>query len=321
IITYDTEYYDAESSIYSATSLSMENASSNIYGSGKGTDNYTDVGVYRMTITGTGNFTGTVPTQYEIVADAKNLKKVRVTGFVSKVPYSSDDDAMLQNELVLNDGETTLEEGNAYILKYSNSDAIGKATLEIFGTGQYIGHIKKTYQITGTALSKAKILGLEKSLPFTGKAVSQKNISLRLVNKGQSDTVLTSGKDYTVSYKNNIKAGTATVIFTGKGYYFGTVKKSFKITPIDIAADSKKKYPNVVVSTEDSAVIQKGGAKPAVTVTYRGLILKEGVDYKLSYKNNTKPGTADSGAKAPSVTVNFKGNYKGTITKQFTAVN
>ena len=38
------------------------------------------------------------------------------------------------------------------------------------------------------------------------------------------------GTDYTVSYKNNINVGTASVIITGKGGYIGSITKTFKIT-------------------------------------------------------------------------------------------
>ena len=43
------------------------------------------------------------------------------------------------------------------------------------------------------------------------------------------NTVLTKNKDYTISYKNNVNAGTATITITGKGNYTGTVEKTFKI--------------------------------------------------------------------------------------------
>lgn len=42
---------------------------------------------------------------------------------------------------------------------------------------------------------------------------------------------LTKDTDYTVSYKNNVKVGTASVIITGKGAYTGSVTLTFKILP------------------------------------------------------------------------------------------
>ena len=42
---------------------------------------------------------------------------------------------------------------------------------------------------------------------------------------------LVKGTDYTVTYKNNKAIGTATVTIKGKGNYYGTLKKTFKIVP------------------------------------------------------------------------------------------
>lgn len=46
---------------------------------------------------------------------------------------------------------------------------------------------------------------------------------------------LTTGTDYTVSYSDNINAGTATVIVTGKGNYTGTAAGTFEIKKATIA--------------------------------------------------------------------------------------
>ena len=46
---------------------------------------------------------------------------------------------------------------------------------------------------------------------------------------------LTEGTDYDVTYRDNINAGTATVIVTFKGDYTGTLEKNFtiiKATPV-----------------------------------------------------------------------------------------
>ena len=58
---------------------------------------------------------------------------------------------------------------------------------------------------------------------YTAKEVKQ---SLHVTLGG---TKLTEGKDYTVSYENNVKVGTASVIITGIGSYTDSVKKNFSI--------------------------------------------------------------------------------------------
>ena len=46
-----------------------------------------------------------------------------------------------------------------------------------------------------------------------------------------NDTLLVAGKDYTVSYINNKKVGTATVIVNGIVQYTGSISKTFTINP------------------------------------------------------------------------------------------
>ena len=61
--------------------------------------------------------------------------------------------------------------------------------------------------------------------PYTGKAIKPS------VTVKDGDKKLVKGTDYTVSYKNNTKIGTATVIVTGKGKYSGTKELTFNIVP------------------------------------------------------------------------------------------
>lgn len=72
--------------------------------------------------------------------------------------------------------------------------------------------------------AKITVSGIE-NMNYTGKALEQS----KLVVKSGSKT-LTSGKDYTLTYSNNIKVGTAAISITGKGNYKGTIKKTFEIT-------------------------------------------------------------------------------------------
>lgn len=43
--------------------------------------------------------------------------------------------------------------------------------------------------------------------------------------------ILLQGRDYTISFKNNVKVGSAQVIVKGKGNYSGKLKGSFDIKP------------------------------------------------------------------------------------------
>lgn len=138
----------------------------------------------------------------------------------------------------------------------------------------------------------------EYSYTYTGKACEP------VVEFIVDGVVLKKDIDYTVSYKNNIDVGTATVIVTGKGNYLGTASCEYTITKASI---SKAK---VTLST--TSYNYNGKKKtPKVTVKFGNKTLKSGTDYTVTYQNNKNIGTA-------TVTIKGKGNYTGTITEKFT---
>ncbi len=115
---------------------------------------------------------------------------------------------------------------------------------------------------------------------------------------------LTVGKDYKLTYGNNLNVGSAYVQITGMGYYEGSFKKTFKIIPKDISTAQATVFPN--------SFTYKGRAiVPTTAITIEGVSLVKDKDYTVTFKNNTNVGTAQ---------VIFKGigNYKGTIKSSFT---
>ncbi|MBR3737820.1 MAG: leucine-rich repeat protein, partial [Eubacterium sp.] len=75
-----------------------------------------------------------------------------------------------------------------------------------------------------TSIAGASVTGV-KTKTFSGKEQSQ-SVTVKLNGK-----TLKKGTDYTLSYKNNKKVGTATVTVKGIGIFSGSVKKTFKINP------------------------------------------------------------------------------------------
>ena len=63
------------------------------------------------------------------------------------------------------------------------------------------------------------------SQKYTGDKVTLEDLQVFDVNGP-----LEEERDYTVSYKNNTKVGTATVVIKGIGNYRGSISKEFKIT-------------------------------------------------------------------------------------------
>ena len=104
-------------------------------------------------------------------------------------------------------GDRTLVSGTDYSVAYANNTKAGTATVTITGKGNYTGTKSATFKISPAAISGAAISGLA-AKTYTGKALTQTPV----VKIGSA--TLKTGTDYTVSYKNNVNAGTATVTIT-----------------------------------------------------------------------------------------------------------
>ncbi len=119
------------------------------------------------------------------------------------------------------------------------------------------------------------------------------------------NNILSKGEDYTViEYRNNVNAGTATVVLEGKGRFSGRIEKQFQITQRPISW--------CYCYLDNDNYKYDGTAKqPKLTVVDASKTLTENVDYTLSYSNNVNPGTA-------TVTITGIGNYNGTTSKTFT---
>ena len=194
------------------------------------------------------------------------------------------------------------EEDGRYVCDFSlvfQGTGVGTAYLEIgvyVGNAEYDKHTITFHVINDPSVKPApvnisKCAVTVKDQTYTGKALKP------VVTVKYGKTKLVKGTDYTVSYKNNKEAGTATVTLTGKGDYTGTRKVTFTIKPA--------KLSKCTFSALKDAVYSGAAKKPAVTVKFGATKLKKGTDYTVAYKNNIEVGTA-------TVTLTGKGNFTGT---------
>lgn len=187
------------------------------------------------------------------------------------------------------DGKTALKENKDYTLAYSNMVNVGKASIEIKGMGNYQGTIVVQYDITPASISKQTL-----NVDAAGCVYTGGELKPAVTIKG-----LEEGKDFVVSYRDNINVGNGVAIVTGIGNYTDVKEKTFKI--------SKAGLVEANVELSSTAMSYTGKAlTPSVKVA--GLV--EGTDYDVTYSNNTKVGKA-------TVTVVGKGNYTGKVVKDF----
>ena len=152
-------------------------------------------------------------------------------------------------------GSKTLKAGTDYSVSYKNNVKAGTATVTITGMGDYSGKKSATFAIAAAPLSSATVSGIT-GKTYTGKAITQ---SAKLTFYAKT---LKAGTDYSVSYKNNVKAGTASVVFTGKGNFKGSVTKTFKIAKAKnpLKASAKSKTLSVKYSKKKATTIKKAKA-------------------------------------------------------------
>lgn len=239
-------------------------------------------------VTGKGNFAGTKTSQFSIAA--LSIANAKITPTEKSFVY--DGTKKKPTATVKLNGKVLTADVD-YTLAYSGNIQVGTATIIAVGKGNYQGKVSSTFKINAAPISSAAISVQTTSYVYDGTAKTP-NVTATI-----GDTVLQAGKNFTLSYSNNIEAGTATVIITGRKNYKGTVKKTFKITP---AAASKIK-----ASLHHTQYTYDGKAKkPNAGVTFGKIVLVKGVDYTIKYTNNVEVGTA-------TATITFKGNYSGSI--------
>lgn len=281
-----------------------------------------EVGKATLTIVGVeaSGFSGTITKTYSV--KGTSIAKAKVTGLKSSYPWNAEGVKPMDtgvtvtlNKTVLTgcDKETyetldnTGKRSLAYIYEYVNNDVIGKAKINITGVNGYTGKLSKTFTVTGSKITASMIKGFVASYEYTGNEITQEALEVG---------TLVEGSDYTVTYKNNVNAGTATVTVAGINAYNGSVKKTFKITRASLNTQG------IECTLPSEAVYVKGGVKPepAIRDSIRNRDLVAGKDFTLKYKNNTAVNDGSNLKKLPTVTITGNGNYSGTLTQNFTIV-
>ena len=270
----------------------------------EGVDAYKAEGTYRILLTAkeNGNFTGTRTVQL-FITNNKLISKANVKKILDQV-YTGN---AIEPEPTVTLKNDKLVKGIDYIVSYEKNIEPGIATVAIIGIGKYSGTKKVTFKIMGVSLKQALASGIENK---TYNGVKQKqNFKVTL-----GDKTLIEGTDYTVVYSNNTNVGKATVTIKGINAYSGVLNKTFMITPYDL-----KENPDNYLKGLDNEIIAKyvkGSTKPKLELTFRNRKLIEGTDYTVTYKNN-KVITTDGTNKKPTFTIVGKGNFKGSLIKDF----
>ena len=259
----------------------------------------TNVGTYTATITGKGNFKGSVTAQFSIVADAEAVFDMTLDP--TEYVY---DGTEKKPAVTVKDGNAVLVEGTDYTLTYANNINAGTAKVTATGKGNYA--CTKTVEYT---IKKADVTmtAPEAKANLVYNAQAQTLVAAGTVQGGEMQYALddetfatalptgTDAKEYTVSYKvvgdqnhNDVEAQTIKVTIAQAALTAATLKET-----------------NLVYNQQEQTAL-------VASVSAGTLTVPEG-SYEVTGNKGTNVGTY-------TATITGKGNFKGSVTAQFSIV-
>ena len=212
-----------------------------------------------LVITGKGDYTGVIEKPVNVVyKDTTNTEQPKdISGYTVGIggdtfTYTGSE---IKPKVQVSSETETLKEGTDYTVSYKNNIEVGTATAVVKGKGNYTGTLTITFKIVKKSqddgnkdkisVGKCDFIVMDNEETYDGTAHKPDVIVAWLENK------LTEGTDYTLSYSNNVNAGTAKVTITGIGKYTGSVTTSFEIKPASPEIQAKNKTVDMGSGKQD----------------------------------------------------------------------
>ena len=242
------------------------------------TKNFKDVGTIKVTITGKGNYTGTVTRTYKVTP-----KEYTVTTESATKTYSG----------------TALTAGG----KVEGIVSDEKVEFTTTGSQTEVGTSKNTYEFVwksakatnytlakesiGKLTVKAKSIipddkdtpesdktGITVSEPSDSKYDGKEHKEVLTVTDTKTGKELVAGTDYSVTYSSDlVNAGTVKVMVAGLGNYSGSFTKTYKITKRSVTLTSA-----TVSKVYDGSAL----TNTSITVSGDGFVEGEGASYEIT---------------------------------------
>ena len=252
------------------------------------------------------------PIQWKVKGDDNHSdsEPQDITGKIN--PATIDKVLLNANKLTYNGGEQTVTiyqvKSGSLIVPASDYDLVkdsdkgtnvGKYAISVSGKNNFTGTASADWWINAASLEDAKVTLNPTEYTYDGTA---KTPEAKVEKFGK---VLQLNTDYTVSYKNNVNAGTATATITGKGNYEKTIDAQFVIKKAELdAVTLKNSKLTYILNTEQTVEIASVTTKNGLTVTA---------------DNYTVSGNKGTDAKSYTLTVTAKENtnYTGSATAEW----
>ncbi|MBQ9156564.1 MAG: CAP domain-containing protein, partial [Eubacterium sp.] len=206
--------------------------------------------------------------------------------------------------LVTVDGGYSLSSDDTSIAGITGQTITGKkaGTTKISVQSLLDSSIRKVLDLT---VNPASIKDAEVKLPYS-ETIYSGNEQKPAPDVTLGEKTLTSGEDYEVSYENNVNAGTAKVIVTGKGNYKDNASAEFEITQKPLTNSMVIKDKGADNSYTYDGTLQQ----PDINVKDGDVDLVKEKDYSLSMDDSINSGDY-------TVTVTGTGNYTEQATASY----
>ena len=266
-------------------------------------------------IKGKGNFEGTLEKTFTILPinldEYKTSKELQKILEISPITVKWSGKMIKSVPTVKVSGKSIGVSAKQYTLLYEEPAAgaytdAGTWKITINGSGKnFTGSTTVSQIISPRLISKVNIILDKASYPYND-ATGVTYPGSVLVRDGKTD--LYQGIDYSITYENCGKIGTATVKITGMGNYSGTKTKTYKITGIALKANMVKQLNDFTYDGTQKSVEEGYN----YTISDQGVPLIKNVDYTVTYSGDR--------VNAGKLKVNFKGinRYSGSVTKTYT---
>lgn len=191
-----------------------------------------------------GNYQGYVTKSFTI--NRADISSCTVTLSDESLTYTG---SSLRPTATVKSGDKELTLNQDYYVSYRNNWDAGTASAILTGTGNYTGSVTKDFTIKPLDISRYSASLSQYSYTSDGTEKCPD------VTVTYGDKTLAAGTDFTVSYKDNVKEGTATVTITGAGNYTGIINTTFTITaaPGKDDSDAGKDNPGKDDSGKDNS--------------------------------------------------------------------
>lgn len=245
-----------------------------------------NIGLGTVTITGIGNFSGSVVKGFDIALN--RIDSAEVSGYELQIVYTGNEQKQVPN---VKFNEVSLEYLVDFDLEYpSDMTNVGVKTITIRGINNYSGNIVFEYEIISKVLTIADIeIEISGSTEYTGLEVLPQILI-------KNDNTLLNSDDYTISITNNINVGIANIAIVFRTNYSGFVQSTFAI--------SKATLTSSMINGIDSCQFTGLEIKPTPVIVFNGNTIDVS-NFTLSYASNVNIGSA-------TITIRAKDNCNFT---------